>query len=420
MRFDGTYLFLATMVCFSACDTPRPRWVMDSTVDTVAGVERLTYGEERARPLAWSVDTMVVIGDAMAPPEYQFSLPQTEDLAGMPGGGVVVVDRQAGRILEYAPDGTHRATYGRSGGGPGELRFPHAVALGGTGTIWVNDPGNRRLTGFVRNGPGTGVDREPRVVPYPTAQSTPGRRIERWDAGFLQVIGEPQTGPEPAPRALLRLDESLAVLDTLWVPPPVPLDIVPLTIGGRQVRIGMGREYWPSFHWRAFSDGSVVVSDSADYVYRLIAATGAVRRIVRRHPGPRAVSERDRESARARHMAESGFSVRVDGRDPDTNAQRRMAEARVHAMTFAEMVPRIVRLEVDLHDRIWVGVSEDSAGAVQRIDVYDREGTLLGELPGPFPMPLVFAGPDRIYTVRTDELDVPQIVVLRLTEGDAD
>ena len=93
-----------------------------------------------------------------------------------------------------------------------------------------------------------------------------------------------------------------------------------------------------------------------------------------------------------------------------------MAEARVEAMTFEDRVPRIVALGVDRRDRLWVGVSEDSAEVVQRIDVYEADGTLLGELRG-LPMPDAFSGPDRILVTRRDELDVPQVVILRVTES---
>ncbi len=82
-------------------------------------------------------------------------------------------------------------------------------------------------------------------------------------------------------------------------------------------------------------------------------------------------------------------------------------------MTFEDRIPRIVELSVDPRGRIWVGVSENVPGTVQRIDVYEPDGTLVGELRG-VPFPQAFTGQDRILTSRRDELDVPQAVVMRV------
>ena len=379
-------------------------------VDTVAGVERFTYSADPGPALGWSMDTVAVIGEAMGPDAYHFAAPDPEDLAGTADGGVVVVDRQAGRVLEYDPSGVHRATYGRQGEGPGELRSPVGVATEGADTVWVNDLRNRRLTGFPRRGG------DPRVVPYVRGDVFPGSRIAVWDGGFYQVVGEIGPPGEAIPEPLLRLDESLHPVDTLWVPRSEPIDLVTLTAEGTEIVIGMTREFWPTFKWRALSTGDVVVSDSADYVFRIVAGDGAVRRIVRRGPPARPTTEADRQAARERALAETGFSVSVSGRGPSDDARRRMNEQRVDAMTFAALIPRIVALRVDASDRIWVGVSEDSADVAQRIDVYEPDGTLLGELRG-VPLPDAFTERDRALVTRTDELDVPQIVVLRLTEG---
>lgn len=399
-----------TAMSATACSGDGPAAGTGAVVDTVAGVERLTYPARPGPALGWSMDTVAVIGEAMGPDAYHFAAPDPEDLAGTPDGGVVVTDRQASRVLEYGPSGVHQATYGRQGEGPGELRSPTGVAVAGTDTVWVNDLRNRRLTGFPRGGGA------PRVVPYVRGDVFPGSRIAVWDGGFYQVVGEIGPPGEAIPEPLLRLDESLHPVDTVWVPRSEPIDVVSLTAEGTEIVIGMTREFWPTFKWRALSTGDVVVSDSADYVFRIVAGDGAVRRIVRRGPPARPTTEADREAARERALAESELSVSVSGRGPSADAQRRMNEQRVDAMTFADLIPRIVALRVDTRDRIWVGVSEDSADVVQRIDVYAPDGTLLGELRG-VPLPDAFTERDRALVTRTDELDVPQIVVLRLTES---
>lgn len=381
-----------------------------ATIDTVASVEELTYPEAAGPPLAWSVDTVLVLGDAMAEPEYQFGMPGDAQLAGDGRGHIYVADEEGSRVLQYGPDGRHVATYGREGEGPGELKMPLGVAVGPGDTVWVNDPVNRRVTGYPQGGA------EPRVVSYPRRDIFPGAQLARADGGFLLVIGAITIPGEPIPEPLLRTDGMLEPLDTLWRPPPSPVDIVQLDMGDRAFTLGLTREFWPEFEWRALPGpaGIAVVRDSADYVFRIIAGDGTVRRVIRRTPPARAATEADRQRERDRILnGELGFSVLMSGQGPDEQARRRMAEARVDVMTFEDRIPRIVALNVDPRGRIWVGVSEDIAKTVQRIDVYEPDGTLIGELRG-VPFPQAFTGEDRILTTRRDELDVPQVVVMRL------
>lgn len=48
---------------------------------------------------------------------------------------------------------------------------------------------------------------------------------------------------------------------------------------------------------------------------------------------------------------------------------------------------------------------------MQKIDVYEPDWTPVGELRG-VPFPQAFTGEDRILTMRRDDLDVPQVVVM--------
>jgi hypothetical protein len=379
-------------------------------VDTVAGVERLTYPPGAGDALGWSVDTVGVIGEAMGAEEYSFGTLGDDDLAGLPDGGVVVVDREGARVLEYGPDGRHRATYGRRGGGPGELSFAAGVAIGPGDTIWVNDVMNRRLTGYPRD------DGEPRGVPYARSDVFPGSRIAALDDGFMQVIGAVSQDGGPVAEPLVRTDADLTPVDTLREPPPQQMDLVRIDLVTQEFVMGMPQQFWPALQWRTLSDGGVIVADSADYVLRIFGPAGELRRLVIREPA-RATTEADREEVRRRVFAEAedGGGIQIGGGPPNPSLARRIAEQRVEQMTFAEWVPRIVELQVDPSDRIWVGVSEDTPEEVERIDIYDPDGRLLGELRG-FPFPAAFAGPDRVLTVRTDELDVPQVVILALED----
>lgn len=400
---------LLVALLLAGCGGAESGAAASATVDTVAGVEALTYPDAAGPPLGWSVDTVLVLGDAMAEPEYQFGMPDDVQLAGDERGHVYIADGEGSRVLEYGPDGRHVATHGREGGGPGELRMPMGVAVTGD-TVWVNDPVNRRVTGYPRGGG------EPRVVSYPRRDMFPGARMARQEGGFVLTIRSIAVPGEPISEPLIRTDSALEPVDTLWSPPPSPVDVVQLDMGDRAFTLGLTREFWPELEWGALPGpaAGVVVRDSADYVFRIIAGDGMVRRVVRRHPPARPATEADRQRERDRVLeGELGFSVSLNGQEADEQAVRRMAEARVEAMTFAGRIPRIVALDVDPRGRIWAGVAEDTAGVVQRIDVYAPDGTLIGELRG-VPFPRAFTADDRILTTRRDELDVPQVVVMRI------
>lgn len=419
-------LLILLPVVASGCgdgSEPPPRAI--AAVDTVDDVERYRYPEASGPALDWSADTALVLGDAFAEDAYQFDAVTAGGLAAA-DDGLLVLDRQGDRLLEYGPDGSHRATYGREGEGPGELSQPIGVDLGPGDTIWVSDFSNSRLTGYPRAGG------EPRTVAFPQDVGFPSPRMAALDGGYLMQFNPmfnfrrseggdyrmsrgDGTEPERPRLPVIRYDRSLQPSDTLWSSVEPPTDMVQLETAGRLMVTLMSRTFYPELLWDAFSDGALVVSDTASYLLRLVAPDGTVRRVIERDPPPRTVTETDREQARARVRAEEsdGPSVRVGGSGPGEEARQKLLEQRLEKMTFADLVPRVVALRVDPQDRIWVGVSEESAGELDRIDLYDREGGLLGELRD-FPMPDVFLGGDRIGVLRRDEMDVQQVVVLNV------
>jgi hypothetical protein len=150
------------------------------------------------------------------------------------------------------------------------------------------------------------------------------------------------------------------------------------------------------------------VQDGAAYEIRLLEPDGSLRRIIRRAPAPRPTTETDRQA-----VIDEVLAPPEDGEDDAGAAELR--QSRADALYFAEVIPRVVDLRVDAQDRLWVGVSEREPGEVERIDVYDHDGALLGELPD-LPLPARFFGRDRAVVLGQDELDVQQIQILRLVE----
>lgn len=389
-----------------------------AAVDTVAGVERYSYSADFGPTLGWTADTLFVLGDAFAEEEYQFNQATSAGLAAGEEGDLLVLDRQGKRVLRYGRDGAHRATYGREGGGPGELSQPLGIGVGPGDTIWVSDFSNSRLTGYPPEGG------EPRLLPFPENSGFPGQRIAAVGESFVlrfqpRFAGRGDRTDEERPMlSLIRYHrEDLTPRDTLWMSSEPPTDIVQLEMGNRLMVTVMPREFHPEVLWATFSDGGAVVSDTAAYVLHLVDANGDPVLRIERDPPPRAVTEADRAAARDRVREESvsGGGIRVGGGGPDEETQKRLLEQRLAKMTFAELVPRVLQLRVDHRDRIWVGVSEEGADELSRIDIFHRSGHLVGQLRG-FPMPDVFLTDDRVAVLQRDDLDVQQLVVMVLGE----
>ncbi|MEJ2548789.1 MAG: hypothetical protein P8125_13420 [Gemmatimonadota bacterium] len=95
---------------------------------------------------------------------------------------------------------------------------------------------------------------------------------------------------------------------------------------------------------------------------------------------------------------------------------RQSIEERIEKMTFTDRVPRITGLAVDGSDRLWVGVAEEQPGETTRIDVYESDGSPVGEIREAALLPTRFFGNSRAVLLDRDELDVQRAVVLELIE----
>ncbi len=426
-RASGLTIALLVPVALGACGAGEGgrSAVARAVVDTVGGVERYLYPGHGGGALRWKADTVAVIGGAMVEEDaYHFDRVTSDGLASDRAGRLYVLDPVGRRVLVYDAEGKHVATHGRAGGGPGELSTPSALAVGPGDSIWVADTGNRRYTVYPPAGG------EARSVPYPDEAGFAIGSLAIDRGGPIQSFRPPMGPPGPdgpapePPRSILRLDGNGAILDTLWTTAPPQVDEVQTgnRAQGQVIMIRMSRAFEMPQLWRAFDDGGIVVADTAEYWLRLIDANGTeTRRVVRDLPA-RATTEADKEVARQRlrDQVRRGGGVRITfgggggGRGaPAGPSAEQLLQAQLDAMTFAPVIPRITGIRVDPLDRIWVGVSIDEAGATERIDIYDRDGTLLGELTG-WPLPDAFLGPDHAVLLTRDDMDVQQILIMRI------
>ncbi|HUH12801.1 MAG TPA: hypothetical protein VMK65_06805, partial [Longimicrobiales bacterium] len=170
------------LLTLAACGAPRDDSV-EAVVDVVDGVERLTYPEAGVARLGWRLDTLGVVGGAGAlREEEQFNDVAEAGLAGDAAGSLYLLDPQGKRVLVFGPDGRFQATFGREGGGPGELGRPNGLALGPGDTVWLSDPANRRTTLFAPDGAFA------RSIPFPEGSQAPSGALAVTDGGFTQAL----------------------------------------------------------------------------------------------------------------------------------------------------------------------------------------------------------------------------------------
>jgi len=397
-RWLGLGFSLGLALTVAACgETVEAPTRLQATIDTVDGVQRLAYPEAGAEELAWRLDTAAVIGGyGTDSEEYQFDQVGPGSMAGDATGNLFVIDQTGKRVLGYDAAGSYLGAWGREGSGPGELQMPTGLGVGAADTLWVLDSSNQRITLLPREPEG-----EPASVPFPQGSTMMGGRIFPVANGVYGVFAmfsfRPGDDEGPPPRPLA---------------PAPKFDRIEVTSGNRVMVMMAQQSFAPRFHWDMFSDGLFALADGPEYDVRIVGPDGIERFRIQRDPPARATTPADEEFERDR-MRESS----VQGNFPGAE---QMAEKRLEALTFAEFVPRITGLAIDTSDRLWVGVSVERPGETDRIDVYDRDGSLLGEISSPEFFPDLFYGDGLAARLTADELEVQQIVVYRLVEAATD
>lgn len=382
-----------------------------AVADTVDGIPRLTWPESPFPELPWGFDTLFVVGgfDAEGSAQ-QFDQVQPGGIAGDPVGRLFVLDAAGKRLLGFGPDGEPIGTWGREGGGPGELNTPAGLGVGPADSLWVADRGNRRITVYPPDPEGMPTDI---ALNDESAGLAGALAVDQAGAVGMAMIFSFQPGEEIQypPRRLIRLARDGAIVDTVWTSPPPMFDRIELTAGNQIAVMLTQRSFSPGVFWQRFSDGGFAIAENADYEISLLRSDGSERLRIRREPPARATTEADRERAQA--------AAREEAEDSESPFVRQSIEERIEKMTFADRMPRITGLAADQADRLWVGVAAERPGEMRRIDVYDRDGTPIGEIRLAPILPTRFFGKSRAALLDRDELDVQRVVVLELIDRES-
>lgn len=308
-------------------------------------------------------------------------------------GTVYVIQSKPTTIKVYAPDGSFLHNISRDGEGPGEFRMGYIAVRGDT--LALQDPALYRFSTFLKDGTLLG------------SRASAGD----WATSFLD---SDENGNVALPGGLVVGDRRLVVMlrtsmtgtvrDTIILPPDTERGKKTWRASwkerGRQFNMEIAAPLQPRDHLRYRWDG-LLVHGSTDQP-QLVVSRGdrdtvmIIRTAVPRIPITRA-------------QADSVFKDRLNSMD--WKAEWLVQGGRGDVPDFW---PPWLALSVDHNGRTWLGLPGPNGG-IQKAQVFDRNGALLGTVPLPSADILEGTwGDNRIAVLDESEDGYPIVRVFRL------
>jgi len=390
-------------------------------------------GEDR--PLGMDVHELYSVG-SITGEEWQ-TFARLTGVAFDEEGNLYLLDADNFRVVKVDPDGGLVAEMGGEGEGPGEFGMPFALSVTKGGEVRVFDFGYGGFAIFNSDGTyKTSVPMADGMMIFPTGAllSHPEGGVLSAGGGGMSIRRGPDGGmefPTTRPVNLFFFGDEVEVNPVYEGWNPATADGAPnvqsSSGGGIQIQAPPIRAFDPEIMAGILPDGRIAVVDSTTYELKLLELGGGVQQVFQRPQSPREVTRRDREAEKERRLEEMASSggPRIMMRTDDgttsriANSQARtMMESRLESMEFAGEMPVVVGMAVDWAGRIWVERNGDRVGEEGPIDLVSHDGTYLGTLaPGEIRIPDAF-GPNGLAAfIELDELDVPRVVVRKLSFG---
>ena len=398
------FAVLLTVVLLSACNTA------DDATLGAPQAERTTIGDTTTvRTLSGSVwgDSAVMreelaIGVLEGADELMFG--SIQELAVDAVGGIYVFDGGAPALRYFDSTGSYVRTLGGLGSGPGEYRDQAlGLAVRSDGRIVLRDPRNARVSLYEPDG-------SPSLqMPVPSGLYTSNSMVlDTANHLYLKVLLSPPEAEKPWNIGLLHLDEQGRIVDSIAVP----------TMDGEPAQ--QGGPFSPEKVWAWSPFGYMVVGVNSTYRIDLRQNNGQVIRIERNTPTvqllPEERAEREAENDWRREYqgqfmtatlppvptskpAYRGFFIGQDGRV--------WVQRHVTAERMGEPVPATPERPPSLTWR------ERSV-----YDVFEADGTFLGEVRVPNATRLMLARGERAWGTRTGEDGEVYVVRLRVQRAE--
>lgn len=369
-------------------------------------------------------------------------------------GNLYVLDAAAPQVVVISPDGQPVMVVGRAGDGPGEFDIPTDLVVWRDGGFAVLDAGHNALQVFGADGwfqhmvrwssqPGSPLSvfaqlgRVMRPDPNGSGVFAQGALDRMGDliGAFDELAGtesEPKTGVDERGIEHIDIEGELVTATPVWqgrrAPRAQPVDRITaedLRNNASLVQASSDPMFFdPGFHWDILPDGTIAYSDSSAYVIWMVKDR-SVRDVIGRPILPEPVNDRIRSEMIEWEIdrLERSFSEMNAADDPEVRAVQatwdESRRERVESREFFAEIPVIRGIRATWDGALWVQRrGEEPWDDDGPIDVFGRNRQYLGTFPpGATEMPLAF-GPDGLVAFwELDELDVPTIVVKRLSAG---
>ena len=324
-------------------------------------------------------------------------------------GQLYILDAQSSLITVVGANGEFRRTFGGPGEGPGEFGSPLALAVFRDGRAVVGDADHLTYHLFGATGEferrvgwGFGDERPVLAGIMPDPQGDALFSAVGSEFRSMTYIGDTKSHTSRAVERITLTGED-ATRDTVaegWLPE-----------GGESIYTGLAqvKAFGSRMLVGVLPDGSVAFSDSTAYTIKIARSGAGVWRILRRTLQPIPVTGRmiDAEKDRQRKAI------------PEQASQiyRESVLERLDDLPFSDEVAILRALRTSWNGEIWVQRhGEEPIDDFGPIDVLTMDGRYLGSYPtGAVDMPVAF-GPDGLVAfIETDELDVREVVVMRLS-----
>jgi hypothetical protein len=321
-------------------------------------------------------------------------------------GVLAVFDQTVPALRLFTPDGKHLRTLGRDGAGPGEYRNQTlGLAVDRDGVLLMYDPRNARINRWKRDGT---VLPSWLVASASRLYTDQAMQVDTSGTTYLKVMTEALESGKEWKIGLLRLGRNGVIRDTLSRPP----------IEG-EVDPG-GGFFNPQKYWYVARAGEVVTGFGGVYGITVTSGGRGAVRIERALPRVMlAAAER------------ANYQTVLDARSRDPMARPSAPPSPVPAVK-----PYYRQLQSDLDGRIWARLHtkgeefeppaptpRPGAPAVPPIrwrerviwDVFERNGTYLGQLELPRRTQLSEAKGDLVWAIQRGEDDEQYLVRFKIS-----
>jgi hypothetical protein len=391
------------------------------STDAAQLVQRDTVGDtlvvRTVRGSAWGYDAVLVpeveIGVLDGDQEYMFG--RLRSLAVAEDGTIYAMDSQIPALRVYQPDGTHKGTWGRDGGGPGEFAGPDGgLAVLSDGRIAVRDPGNARIQLYSPQG--EALTTWP-VVPGGFNTSNP-MILGRGDTLLTPLVMDLTVDVTEWRTGLQRVSPRGEIVDTVPIP-DVGYEAPSLEARSEDGASINGLPFGPGEHATWHPGGFFIHGISDEYSFTLLDPTGPLR-VERSVELPRVTDgEKAEERARlTRSLRYTDPNWRWDGPPiPDRKpAFDDLFVARDGRIWVYRQGPGVERDDPN-YDPTDPDSVEDRWRDTPLYDVFERDGTFLGTVEAPLEMsryPTPVFGREHVWAVSRDAYDVQRIVRYRI------